>query len=78
MSKANVAYTTTFTSFVVIRIASDACDATAIAVSGTVAGGVLELRGEDSRVISGGSEEVLLTAWSSRRDVAGSMSGTIP
>jgi hypothetical protein len=49
---------------------------TAITVSGTVAGGVLELRGEDSRVISGGSEEVRLTAWSSRRDVAGSMSGT--
>jgi hypothetical protein len=49
---------------------------TAIAVSGTVAGGVLELRGESSRVISGGSEEVRLTAWSSRRDVAGSMSGT--
>jgi len=49
---------------------------TAIAVSGTVAGGVLDLRGESSRVISGGSEEVRLTAWSSRRDVAGSMSGT--
>jgi hypothetical protein len=49
---------------------------TAIAVNGSVAGGILELRGESSRVISGGSEEVRLTAWSSRRDVAGSMSGT--
>ena len=33
-------------------------------------------RGEFSRVISGGSEDVRLTAWSSRRDVAGSLSGT--
>ena len=49
---------------------------TVIAVGGTVNGGVLELRGQSSRVISGGSEEVRLTAWSSRRDAAGSMSGT--
>ena len=48
---------------------------TAVAVGGSVAGDVLELRGESSRVISGGSEEVRLTAWSSRRDVAGSMYG---
>jgi hypothetical protein len=49
---------------------------TVIAVSGAVTDGVLELRGQSSRVISGGSEEARLTAWSSRRDAVGNMTGT--
>lgn len=47
-----------------------------IPVTGTVTNGLLELTGQSSRVISGGTEEARLTAWSSRRDLAGSMSGS--
>lgn len=49
---------------------------TVIPLSGTVAGGVLELRGESSRAISGGFAVERLTAWSSQRDLAGSMTGS--
>ena len=39
-------------------------------------GGVLDLRGEGARPISGGSEVARLTSWSSRRDFLGSMAGS--
>jgi hypothetical protein len=47
-----------------------------VPVTGRVTGGVLELTGEHTRVISGGSEVARLRSWSSRRDLFGSMTGT--
>ena len=47
-----------------------------IPVTGTVSGSTLELRGSASRVISGGTEDVRITSWSTRRDIVGRMTGT--
>ena len=47
-----------------------------IPVSGMVAAGTLELRGSQNRPISGGSEVVHITSWSTRRDIVGRMTGT--